>query len=153
MINKSGQRNLRHSRYVSTGFFYFITTVTKNREKIFLQPFVATIVLDALKWLDANNRIKLIAAVVMPEHIHFVAELINASLAKVLHSLKSYSANRINGVLERTGQVWEHQYYEHAIRNEKSLLETVKYCLENPVRKGIVEDLKEYPHWYCVYDL
>jgi hypothetical protein len=29
----------------------------------------------------------------------------------------------------------------------------VSYCLENPLRKGLVGNFKEYPHWYCAYEV
>jgi REP element-mobilizing transposase RayT len=147
------QKSLREGRYVEAGNYYFITTNTQGREKTFLHTQAAKIVLDALKWLNDNNRIVLIAAMVMPDHLHFVIELKDESLSKVMHSLKSFTANQINEVLGRNGHLWEKQYYEHGIRDEKALMDMVKYCLENPVRRGLVSDFKGYPYWYCIYEV
>jgi REP element-mobilizing transposase RayT len=147
------QKDLRKGRYEEKGFYYFITTITKEREKLFLHPGTATIVMDALKWLDENNRIELIAALVMPDHLHFVSELKEGPLSKVMHSLKSFTANEINKFLDHKGQVWEKQYYEQGIRDEKMLMEKVKYCIMNPVRKGLVDDFRKYEYWYCKYEL
>jgi REP element-mobilizing transposase RayT len=153
MYNQPGQRRLRQGRYIDEGLFYFVTTVTKNREKIFLRSTLAKTVLNSLHWLHDHHCLMLIAAVVMPDHLHFVTELKGTPLPKVMHSLKSFTANQINEILGRRGPVWERQYYEHAIRDEGSLVEMINYCLENPVRKGIVDDFKKYPHWYCMYQL
>lgn len=87
----------------------------------------------------------------MPDHLHFVIQLKDTTLSRLMHSLKSYTSNEINKALGRRGQVWERQYYERGIRNEESLMEVVKYCLENPVRKGLVNDFRKYDYWYCMY--
>jgi REP element-mobilizing transposase RayT len=150
---KSHQKSLRLGRFDESGFYYFLATVTKNRKPIFLERAAAQIVLDSLKWLDDNDRITLIAAIVMPDHVHFIAELKSASLVKLMHSLKSYTANEINRVLGQNGHVWENQYYERGIKDESSLNSLIRYCLENPVRKGIVSDFREYRFWHCSYDV
>ena len=111
----------------------------------------AGVVLNSLHWLDQNNRIDLMAAVVMPDHIHYVAGLEKALLPSVMHSLKSFSANKINEVLHRRGQVWERQYHDRGIRNDTELSAAIQYCLNNPVKSGLVQQLCEYAHWYCRY--
>lgn len=150
---KTHQESLRRGRFDESGLYYFLTTLTKNRRPIFLEGSIAQIVLNSLRWLDGNGRITLVAAVVMPDHIHFIAELKNASLDKLMHSLKSNTANEINRVLGRNGHVWETQYYEPGIMDESSLNRLIRYCLENPVRKGIVSDYREYRFWYCSFDV
>lgn len=152
-FKKSHQSNLRQGRYDKSGLFYFLTAVIKDRESLLSNPTAAQIVLDALKGLNQEERISPVASVVMPDHIHFVAQLRDTTLTKLMHSLKSYTANEINKALGRSGQVWERQYYERGIKDEESLIEVVKYCLKNPVRKGLVDDFRQHPHWYCVYDL
>lgn len=106
MIHKPHQKDLRHGRYVERGLYYFITTNIQGPEKIFLHTQAAKIVLDTLKWVNDNQRITLIAAMVMPDHLHFVMELKDESLSKIMHSLKSFTANEINKVLGRSGQLW-----------------------------------------------
>jgi REP element-mobilizing transposase RayT len=120
---------------------------------VFSDPTASKIVLDSLKWLSEQGRIKLIAAVVMPDHIHFVARLQNTTLPSLMQSLKSFTSNKINDLLGREGLLWEPQYYDHAIRTDDELKERVDYCLQNPVRKGLVNHFKQYPHWYCVYEV
>lgn len=150
---KSHQKSLRSGRIDESGFYYFLTTITKNRSPLFLNNNTGRIVLDSLQWLDDNDRMSLIAAVVMPDHVHIIAELKKDSLAGLMHSFKSYTANEINKSLGEKGNVWERQYYESVIRDEASLLRVVKYCLENPVRKGLVEDFRDYKYWYCTYEI
>ena len=120
---------------------------------MFSDPAASKIVMDSLKWLNEQGRIELIAAMVMPDHIHFVAPLQNTTLPSLMHSLKSFTSNKINELFGREGPLWEPQYYDHAIRTDGDLKERVNYCLQNPVRKGLVNHFKEYPQWYCAYEV
>jgi len=149
---KPHQQSLRGGRYDESGLYYFLTTVTKERMKLLSEPAAADIVLDSLRWLDRDDRIMLITAVVMPDHLHFIACLKTDSLPRLMHSLKSYTANEINKALGRKGRVWERQYYERVIRDETSLNGIIQYCLENPVRKRLVSNYRDYKYWFCVYD-
>ncbi len=154
MTNKEAhQRHLRKGRFSHQGYWYFITTSTKNRLPVFSDPAAAKVVMGCLKWLNEQGAIKLIAAVVMPDHIHFAACLQKITLPALMHSLKSFTSNKINGLLGREGPLWEPQYYDHAIRTEDELKECLDYCLRNPVRKGLVDNFKNYPHWYCAYEM
>jgi len=109
--------------------------------------------MSSLHWLDNQQCMDLYAAVVMPDHLHFVAELKEGSLGQVMRSLKSYTANEINRLLKRKGAFWQNQYHDHAVRKDEVLNEVILYTLTNPVRAGLVNDFHEYPHWYCMYEV
>jgi REP element-mobilizing transposase RayT len=145
----TGSNQLRQGRLSIENQAYFITTATQGRSLFFRDPTAAAVVIDALKWLDQQGRMILDAAVLMPDHLHFVAELKTDRLPKLMHSLKSYTAKQVNAVLKRQGSLWQDQYYEHAIRKDEDLNEVVLYMLHNPVRAGMVEDFHSYPFWYC----
>jgi REP element-mobilizing transposase RayT len=107
------------------------------------------VVLDALRWIEKAGKIILDAAVLMPDHLHFVFELKAGTLPQLMHSLKSYTAKQINAVSKQKGPVWQDQYHDHAVRRSENIKDVVLYFLNNPVRGGIVEDFHDYPFWYC----
>jgi putative transposase len=41
---------------------------------------------------------------------------------------------------------WQKDFYDHILRKDEELIKQVRYILGNPVRKGLVEDWKEYPY-------
>ncbi|GKT09324.1 transposase [Desulforhabdus sp. TSK] len=147
------QRNLRKGRFSQLGNVYFITTGTKDRLPVFSNPAASKIVLDSLRWLNDQGKIELLAAMVMPDHVHFVARLRSTTLPSLMHSLKSFTSNKIHDLPNREDRLWEAQYYDHAIRTDDELRERILYCLQNPVRKGLVGHFREWPHWYCAYDV
>jgi REP element-mobilizing transposase RayT len=149
MPDEKGTKRLRAGRRSLPNQSYLITTTTATREKRFANPEAARFVLTSLHWLDKQGRIRLDAAVVMPDHVHFVAALKSADLPQLMHSFKSYTSNEINKALNRQGPVWQRGYHDHAIRREEDLNETIMYVLNNPVRAGMTDDFHKYPHWYC----
>jgi putative transposase len=148
-----GSSRLRVGRRSIPGQIYLITTSTFQREPIFLNREAAAIVLESLHHLEGQGRLELEAAVVMPDHLHVVTGLVTGTLGQAMQSLKGYAARAINVLLNRHGPVWNSQYHDHAVRKDEVLSEVIRYCLENPVRAGLVRDFHEYPHWYCRYKL
>jgi REP element-mobilizing transposase RayT len=101
-------------------------------------PSLAGIVAMTLAHFD-GLRYKLYAWCVMPNHVHVVLRPYESSfpLAGILHSWKSFSAQRINAHLKRRGAVWQREYYDHLLRDEAQLARAVRYVAENPVRAGL----------------
>ena len=128
---------------------YFITTAVHDRIPVFVNPDAANIVIGALKWLEQTGIMVLDAAIVMPDHLHFIASLKYGELPRLMQSLKGYTARQINILLNKKGVLWQAQYHEHAIRKDEVLNEVVLYMLHNPVRVGLVKDFHDYPFWYC----
>ncbi len=153
MKPQKGSKLLRKGRTSIKNQYYLFTTALLGRKPIFNRPEAAEIVLSSLYWLEKQDKILLDAAVIMPDHLHFVAGLLNGSLAQLMHSLKSYTAKKINILLKRQGPLWEQHYHDHAVRLDEDLKEVVLYTLFNPVRAGLVNDFHDYPFWYCRWDV
>lgn len=79
-------------------------------------------------------------------HVVFLSE--HPGLPKIMQSLKGRSARECNLALSRTGQFWEHESFDHIIRQGK-LASTIKYVLNNPVKAGLVKDWREWRWSYC----
>jgi len=153
MKPRKGSKLLRKGRASIKNQHYLITTTVLERKPIFNRPEAAEIVLSSLYWLEKQDRILLDAAVIMPDHLHFVAGLMQGSLAQLIHSLKSYTANKVNVLLNRHGPLWQPHYHDHAIRQEEDLNELALYTLNNPVRAGLVNNFHDYPFRYCRWDV
>jgi len=98
---------------------------------------VAKIVDDAIREFN-GTRYELIAWCVMPNHVHAVFSPIEGhTLAEIVHSWKSYSAQKANGILGRSGRFWQREYFDHLVRNETSLAKIAKYVLDNPEKAGL----------------
>ena len=91
-----------------------------------------SIVEEAFEYID-NNMARVHAYVIMPNHVHAVLETLGeTSIQQVMHSLKSYTALRINTCLHRKGSVWQREYYDRIIRNEAHYTNAINYIHDNP---------------------
>jgi putative transposase len=66
-------------------------------------------------------------------------------LATIMHSLKSYTAHEANKILARSGQFWQHESYDHWVRDDEELQRIVDYIAYNPVKANLVT---EPQHWF-----
>src|SRR5262249_35029177 len=79
---------------------------------------VATLVENALLHFD-SQRYCLAAWCIMPNHVHVLIETLPGyPLDKVLHSWKSFTAQKANKLLARNGPFWARDYYDRYIRDE-----------------------------------
>ena len=94
--------------------------------------------------------------VVMPNHVHGIIHLIDDSrpsvgagfqpahasprtkpqhgLPEIIRGFKTYSSRGINRLRGTTGEpVWQRNYYEHVVRNDKDMDAVRRYIVENPL--------------------
>ncbi|MEW5946843.1 MAG: transposase [bacterium] len=104
-------------------------------------------VLSAILHWD-EKRIDLDAAVIMPDHVHMIFRIMPEeyddrleacpTISKILHSIKSFSSNRINKILNRRGSFWLDESFDHIIRNEAEWQEKIAYIIVNFRRNSTV---------------
>jgi REP element-mobilizing transposase RayT len=103
---------------------------------------VSEVVKDAIQYFN-GRRYKLHAWCIMPNHVHVIVEpLVGHELSKIVHSWKSFTANQINRELNRTGQLWQHEPYDHIIRSEREYREQIEYVWNNPNKPGLTNCLR-----------
>ena len=93
-----------------------------------------------------NQRYRLHAWVIMPNHVHLLLVTIEPfSLSMIIKDLKSITARKINHYLKRTGKVWQEEYWDRYIRDEAHYNNAVSYIRENPVKARLVKQSGEWP--------
>jgi len=109
------------------------------------RPFIAKLVQNALLHFE-GQRYELLAWCVMPNHVHSVLKPANNwSLEKILHSWKSFTASEANRFLERKGETfWQHESYDHMVRDENDLQHCVTYTEENPVKARLCKKPEDW---------
>lgn len=139
---------------------YFVTICTFQRESILGEVIddrvqlseMGSIVQWGWKSLPEHYNVQLDGWIVMPNHVHGIiilpdlkTEKVRAGLRpaptkihglpEIVRSLKSFSSRKINELRDSPGvPVWQRNYYEHVIRNERSLNEIRWYIKHNPSR-------------------
>ncbi|MEA2734023.1 MAG: ATP-dependent helicase DinG [Humisphaera sp.] len=104
------------------------------------RPEIAEMVQSALQHFD-GERYRLLAWCVMPNHVHAVLQPVEtAELSELLHSIKSWTAKEANRLLQRSGEFWQSEYYDHLIRDEEDLRNQMNYAWAN-------SDAAELENW------
>ncbi len=125
----------------------FVTFATRDRWR--LPEIARDIVCDSCTKQN-SSKIDLHAAVVMPAHVHLIYSPLRRedgwshSLPEIMKAIKGAAAWRINHLLNRTGPVWQEEFFDHVIRSNESLMGKVDYVCQNPVRAGLVREETEY---------
>mgnify|MGYP002639951750 CR=1 FL=1 len=92
----------------------------------------AQTIANALLFFD-NERYDLGDFIVMPNHVHLlITPFFPWGISELLHSWKRFTAREINKLTEQTGQLWQHESYDHIVRNEEQLKRIQKYIKNNP---------------------
>jgi putative transposase len=110
----------------------------------------ARVVENSLMFGD-GTRYRLLAWVIMPNHVHaLIEQLPRWPLAKIVQSWKRHTAREIHR-LEAAGQswpslhpLWQRDYWDRFIRNEKHFLTVKRYIENNPVAAGLVPRAEDW---------
>ncbi|MGX9866927.1 REP-associated tyrosine transposase [Pseudomonas moraviensis] len=138
---------LRRGRCSEPGRAYLITVVVYQRHLIFTDWRIGRLLVAELKRAQDQQWVKSIAWVVMPDHFHWLVQLENASLERLMRTVKSRSTLTINRALNRTGAFWQTGYHDRAIRDNEDLRPYARYIIANPLRAGLVKKVADYPLW------
>src|SRR5205807_1534266 len=97
-----------------------------------------TIVEEALL-RGAEGRYHLHAFVIMPNHAHVLIEPAPGNrLADIVQGWKSWTAKAINRRRAASGSVWQREYFDRFMRDERHAEATIAYIEENPVKARLV---------------
>ncbi len=124
--------NLPHWRMEDSTYFVTWRLATSQAA---LECEERTLVADTIKHF-AGVRYNLLAYVVMDDHVHVLAvPLENVDLQEIVHSWKSFTTNRLQRKFGRIGVIWQREYFDRIVRDERELIEKVNYILNNPARR------------------
>jgi len=97
---------------------------------------IRSMVEKALRHFD-GIRYRLDEFVIMPNHVHvLVTPLGEHTLSDILHTWKSYTSHEINKMLNKTGENWQQESFDHIVRSAAQLDRIRRYIRENPGRKA-----------------
>ena len=148
----SGNRVLRYGRYSEPHRLYLLTTVTWKRQPFFADLFIGRIVVEEMRRVEGDWLVQSMAWVLMPNHLHWLVQLTEkGDLAEVMFFVKGRSAHYINKRLNRKGPVWQKAFYDHALRRDEDVKKTARYIIANPLRKGLVNRMGDYPLWDAIW--
>jgi putative transposase len=99
----------------------------------------AEIVAETLHHFE-GVRLAMISAVVMPNHVHALfVQNPEWPLEKLIRSWKGFTARQINRLIGRSGGLWQRDYFDRLVRDEKHFANCVRYIRRNPEKARLTE--------------
>jgi putative transposase len=139
------RRNLPHEipPWVSQGARHFITITALYRDTSpFASAAVASVLLQNLLVYQSLGKWHLWLALIMPDHIHFIATFnMDYGIEASVSAWKGYQSKTLK--LD-----FQSGFFEHRLRNEEAFREKMAYVRANPERKGLVADAADWPYVY-----
>ena len=163
--DRRGRRSTRLRGYdYSRRGYYFVTIVTARRDEVFGAVVDGEMRLSvegscvAEVWASLPRHyphVSLDAFVVMPNHVHGIVTfgldpgqgVKRAPLSEVVRGFKTLAACRVNGLRGMRGTpVWQRNYYERIIRDDRELQNVRRYIAENPASWDDDDENPRRPH-------
>ncbi len=132
--------------YTQGGYYHFYNRGA-HRESIFREPENYIFVLGKLKQYCRELTLTPIAYCLLPNHYHFLIRQDSEQAAGLLPQriFNSYS-KAYNKRYGHSGTLFESQYKVITVHTESYALNVCRYIHANPVKHGIVTDLREWPY-------
>ncbi|PLR64936.1 transposase [Pseudomonas sp. QC2] len=147
MRPKPQTHRLRHGRYSERGRSYLITIVVHHRQRLFTDLFLGRLLVAEFRQVHEPGLVDSMAWVIMPDHIHWLFELKQQTLAYVIRRIKSRSTLTTNRRRASKERVWQPGYYDRAVRVEDDIRTMARYIVANPLRAGLVKRVGDYSLW------
>lgn len=161
----------KYYHYDREGTARFVTFGTHAHYPLLRMDSLSLIVLHHLGRLREDQKIKILAYVIMPDHVHLVLlPPDDVKLGRAIGQIKGRAAQEIldyyrrNSLAipdelctpERDGYehaIWQPRCYDRNIRTTEELRAAITYCHRNPVRRGLVPSPEQWQwssyNWYC----
>jgi len=95
--------------------------------------------------LEKDGRdFQLQAWVIMPNHVHLVIDVWDVPLTKLIGLWKGKTSRLINLTLKRRGHLWQEDYFDTLVRDERHLKKARHYTEANPARACFVKDPRSW---------
>jgi type I restriction enzyme R subunit len=101
---------------------------------------------DALGWSGDGKECSVSDFVVMPNHVHVLAQFRSEGGTKACcQNWKHYTSRRINAQLRLSGHFWQAESFDHLVRSPEQFEYLRGYVARNPIVAGLGAD--EFRHF------
>lgn len=122
-----------------------ITICTKNMSPLFSNREFTVSCISILSDLCERFNFELYCYCFMPDHVHFIISVKGSySIVDLVAMFKSLASKKGRD-FGLQAPIFQSRFYDHFLRVDEELIEKINYIIENPVRKSLVKDLREYP--------
>jgi putative transposase len=149
---------MRYRRAWIAGGSFFFTVVTAERCLLLASVEAVEVLRLAFRAVRSRYPFDVDAMVVLPDHLHCIWSLPSgdADFATRWRLIKTWFTKHYDPAWrtvpdrvqsgKREQGLWQHRYWEHALRDEADRDRHMDYIHFNPVKHGLVTSAKEWPY-------
>jgi putative transposase len=139
--------------YIPGGTYFFTLTLADRRATLLVDHITA--LRQAFRTTKARAPFTINAIVILPDHLHVLMTLPedDPAFSNRLRQIKvrftrDLLATGLDLMPDASGEyrLWQHRYWEHAVRDEADLANHIAYIHINPVKHGLVDRVADWPH-------
>ncbi len=123
---------------------YFITASAFMKQNLLQSERMANLFIELLYSYRKQEKLLLHEFVVMPNHFHLLITPV-VTLERAMQFIKggfSFQAKKRFGI---TCEIWQTSFYDHRVRNAEEYERFKNYIHDNPVRRGLVQKVGDWP--------
>jgi putative transposase len=130
----------RTSRSLVAGGHYHVISRGNNRAQLFEDSCEYNAFLGLIRRAQQRTPLSLLAACVMPNHVHLVVAQQGAGdISRWMHWLLTTHGHRHHLGRQSSGRVWQGRFKAFPIQKDVHLLTVMRYVERNPLRAGLVD--------------
>ena len=133
----------RQARLDAPGLLQHVMARGIERREIFKDDIDRRSFLDRLAVILEETQTQCYAWALIPNHLHLLLRTSQAPLPTVMRRLMTGHAVTFNKRHRRAGHLFQNRYKSIVCEEDNYLLELTRYIHLNPLRAGLVKDLKE----------
>jgi REP element-mobilizing transposase RayT len=147
------EHHLPPEAYSDPAAAFHITKCARRHGQPFTNPRLAAMIVEAIQMRRERQVWRVYAYCLMPDHLHLVVQLrapegaatTPVSLLRVMEGFSSFTTRQA-WQYGLHGKLWQHDQYDRFIRTDREFSQQCQYVLNNPVRRGLVEDWTLWPY-------
>ena len=135
------------SRLILDNAVYHIITRGNQEQKVFMGDVDYNTYLSLLRVYKKRHKLKLYSWCLMPNHVHFVAQLARKEdLCKFMAGLNRAYTAYFNIKYGKVGHLWQGRFKSKILYKDRYLLDCINYIELNPVRANMIEGAFDYKY-------
>lgn len=134
----------RPIRIAFPGAWYHVMNRGRRSENIYLDKLDYKAFVELLQETSDAWNIRIAAYCLMPNHYHMLVNTPEGNISRAMRHINGVYTQRFNRRHHLDGQLFRGRYKSIIVNGDSYLLELVRYIHRNPLKAGIVDDLKAY---------
>ena len=134
-----------YRRFQADGFPSLVTTNIAGHAALLSSEVAAGTFMEVLDEVRRESAFRLLAFVVMPDHVHLVViPSPSHSLGQFMQLLKGRFSRRYNAMTDESGNLWQSRHHERTLLSEGEPFAAIENVHRNPSAAGLVEEASAF---------